>query len=654
MDTSQAASLNTQNLSTAERLALLELLQATAPKQAAPKLSPIEPVDRSAPLPLSLAQLRLWFLDQYGIPGAAYNIPLSLPLRGELDRSALVRALDRIVARHEALRTTFAAADGEPVQRIAPAEESPFRLAEHDLRGHPEARAELGRLITEEAEAKFDLAGEPLIRGRLIRLAEDVHVLLVTMHHIIADGWSMGVFSRELSTLYTAFREGRPDPLPALEIQYADYTVWQRRWVDGEALRAQAEFWKNTLAGAPALLELPTDRPRPAQQDYTGGEIEFELDAELTAGLKALGQRHGATLYMTLLAGWTVVLSRLSGQEDVVVGTPTAGRGRREIEGLIGFFVNTLAVRVDLSGAPTVAELLRRVKERTVEVQQNQDIPFEQVVELVQPVRSLAHPPIIQVMINWVNTPRAELELSGLALVPAGGAPGSAPRRESAAELESAAPGAALVDLAITLFERGGRITGHMEYAAALFERETVERHVAYLLRVLAQMVADERRSVARLELMSPAERARVVEEWNATGLPSVDGACVHELFERRAEETPGAAAVVFEGGEITYARLNARANRLAHRLRALGVGPDARVAVCAERSPEMVAALLAVLKAGGAYVPLDPAYPQERLRWLLDDCAPVAVLAHRSLAARFAGAGVPAIELDAGSPAWA
>ncbi|MFL5540879.1 MAG: amino acid adenylation domain-containing protein, partial [Longimicrobiaceae bacterium] len=655
-------SSNTLNLSPAERLALLELAEATAPVQAAPAVSRIEPVDRSGPLPLSFAQWRLWFLEQLGIPGAVWHIPTRLRLKGELDRNALVRALDRLVARHEALRTTFAEVDGEQVQRIVPAEESPFQLAEHDLRGHPEAGAELRRLLAEEAAAPFDLEHGPLIRGHLIRLTDADQVLHITMHHIVSDGWSMGVFTRELSALYAAFRDGGPDPLPALPIQYADYAVWQRQWVDGGVLKAQAEYWKETLAGAPELLELPTDRPRPARQDFTGGETWIELDAELTAGLKALCQRHGVTLYMTFLAAWAVVLSRLSGQEDVVIGTPVAGRGRREIEGLIGFFVNTLALRVDLSGAPTVAELLGRVKARALEAQDHQDIPFEQVVELLQPVRSLAHTPLFQVMFNWLNMPERSLELSGLALGPAGAAPGPGPGPRPAAAAQPGGPpqpggstdASAQFDLTLSLFERGGGIAGSLEYATALFEPETMERHVAYLRRVLAQMVADERRSVARLELMSPAERAQVTRGWNATELPCPDDGCVHERFERRAEETPGATAVVFAGGELTYAELNARANRLAHRLRALGVGPDARVAICAERTPEMVAGLLAVLKAGGAYVPLDPAYPEERLRWLLADSAPVAVLAHGSLAGRFAGAGVPVLELDAGSPAWA
>ena len=655
-----------QNLSTAERLALLELLEGTAPKQAAAAtLAQIQPVDRSGPLPLSYPQWRLWFLDQLGIPGALYHIPTRLRLRGELDRDALVRALNRVVARHEALRTTFAEVGAEQVQRIAPAEESPFQLAEHDLRGQADAEAELRRLLAEESAAPFDLARGPLIRGHLIRLADDDQVVHITMHHIVSDGWSMGVFTRELSTLYAAFRKGEPDPLPALPIQYADFAVWQRRWVDGEVLKAQAEYWKRTLAGAPALLELPTDRPRPARQDFTGGDILIELDAEVTAGVKALSRRHGATLYMTFLAAWAVVLGRLSGQEDVVIGTPVAGRGRREIEGLIGFFVNTLAIRIGLPRSLTVADLLRRAKDRALEAQQHQEIPFEQVVELVQPVRSLAHTPLFQVMFNWLNMPERSLEFSGLeqgptgaAQGPAEAAPGAAgaaqPGAPSDASADAPADASAQFDLTLTLTERGGRIVGALEYATAIFERETMERHVAYLRRVVAQMVADKHRSVGRLELMSPAERTRVVEAWNATELPCPEGRCVHELFERRAEETPGATAVVFEGGELTYAELNARANRLAHRLRALGVGPDARVAICAERTPELVAGLLAVLKAGGAYVPLDPAYPEERLRWLLEDSAPVAVLAHGSLAARFAGAGVPVLELDAGAPAWA
>jgi amino acid adenylation domain-containing protein len=371
-----------------ERPALADLARAID-DAVRTELPPIERVDRGERLPLSFAQARLWFLEQLDDLGGTYHIPTQMRLQGELDRGALRRALDAILARHEALRTTFVEVEGEPVQRIAA--ESRFHLLEHDLGGHPDAAAEMRRLAAEEAGAPFDLERGPLIRGRLVRLATDDHVLLMTMHHIVSDGWSMGVLTRELGTLYDAFRRGEENPLPPLPIQYADYAAWQRHWVDGEVLREQTAYWKATLTGAPELLELPADHPRPARQSHAGAVAGLELDEELTAGLRSLGRRHGTTLFMTVLAGWAAVLGRLSGQHDVVVGTPSANRGRAEIEGLIGFFVNTLALRVELSGLPTVAELLEQVRARSLGAQENQDIPFEQVVELVQPVRSMAH-----------------------------------------------------------------------------------------------------------------------------------------------------------------------------------------------------------------------------------------------------------------------
>jgi hypothetical protein len=379
------------------------------------ELPPIGRADRGARIPLSFAQQRLWFLEQLGDLGSTYHIVRLLRMGGELDRRALVRALDRIVARHEALRTTFAVVDGEPEQRIAPAAESAFRLIEHDLAGHAHAEAELRRVMRDEAEARFDLSRGPLIRGRLVRLAHDDHALLLTMHHVVSDGWSMGVLVRELSTLYNAFRAGGDDPLPPLPVQYADYAVWQRQRVGAEALERQAAYWTRTLAGAPGLLELPTDHPRPARQTHAGDSVSLRLEPELTAALKELSRRHGATLFMTVLAGWAAVLARLSGQSDVVVGTPTANRGLTEIEGLIGFFVNTLALRVELSDSPTVAGLLARVRERALEAQGNQDIPFEQVVELVDPVRSMSHSPLFQVMFAWQGTaPSDPPALAGL------------------------------------------------------------------------------------------------------------------------------------------------------------------------------------------------------------------------------------------------
>ncbi|HEX6039826.1 condensation domain-containing protein, partial [Longimicrobium sp.] len=593
-------------------------------------LPPIEPAPRDGPLPLSFAQQRLWFLEQLGDLGSTYHMRTRLRLRGALDRAALVRALDGMVARHEALRTTFVQVDGVPGQRIAPADAG-FLLVEHDLEGRADGEAELARLLAREARAPFDLERGPLIRGRLVRLAPDDHVLAMTMHHIVSDGWSMGVLTGEMSALYAAHVRGREAALAPLPVQYADYAAWQRRWVEGDVLRAQSDYWARTLGGAPELLELPVDRPRAATMDPAGARLAVELDAELTAGLRALSRRHGTTLFTTLLAGWAVVLSRLAGQDDVVIGTPVANRGRREIEGLIGFFVNTLALRVELGGAPTVAELLGRVGARALEAQHHQDIPFEQVVERVAPARSLSHTPLFQVMFTWQNTPRGSLELPGLAL----GRVAAAEDRDTVKQ-----------DLALTLGEAGGRILGSVTYATSLFDHGTMERWLGYLRRVLAGMVADDAQPVGRLPMLPADERARVLEEWNRTEAELAADACAHELFEAQADRAPGALALACGPVRLSYGELNARANRLAHHLRSLGVGPDARVALSLERGPRMVVALLAVLKAGGAYVPLDPGYPGERLRWMLEDSAPSLLLTTGDLAPRFADAGVPLLDV--------
>ncbi|HEX6912720.1 MAG TPA: amino acid adenylation domain-containing protein, partial [Longimicrobium sp.] len=607
-------------------------LAAAAPAKA----DAIERVDRTRSVPLSFAQQRLWFLEQLGGLGSTYHVPLRLRLRGALDRGALVGALDRIVARHEALRTTFPAVDGEPVQRIASADESAFRVVEHDLRGAADAEGALLRLVAEEENAPFDLEHGPLVRGRLVRMAGEDHVLLLTMHHVVSDGWSAGVLYRELGALYAAFVRGDADPLAALPIQYADYAAWHRRRADGAVLEAQAQYWTQALAGAPELLELPADRPRPARQDFDGATVAVELDEALTAALKALSQRHGATPFMTLLAGWAALLGRLSGQDDVVVGTPSANRGRAEVEELIGFFVNTLPVRVDLSERPTAAELLERVKTRALEAQRHQDIPLEQVVERLRPARSLAYTPLFQVMFAWEDALGA-VELPGL---------------EAGATVADA--NTAKFDLSLALGEEGGRITGTLNYATALFDRATVERYVGYLRRLLQGMAADERQPVGRIALMSGAERLRVVEAWNGTDAAHPAPACVHALFEAQVGQAPGALALVSGDERLTYAELNARANRLAHRLRALGVGPDARVGICVERGAGMVVALLGVLKAGGAYVPLDPAHPDDRLRHVLQDSAPAALLAQAATAGRFAWAGVPLVAMDADEAWWA
>ncbi|MGY4306193.1 amino acid adenylation domain-containing protein [Bradyrhizobium sp. USDA 4369] len=614
-------------------------------KDAAPsELPSITPAGHDGALPLSFAQQRLWFLSRFEGANSAYHIAGGLRLIGRLEREALLRALDRIVARHEALRTVFAQRDdGVPVQQVGAADAG-FALMQHDLRGTSDAAGELQRLAAVEATAPFDLERGPLIRGRLVRLDVDEHVLLLTMHHIVSDGWSMGVLTRELSVLYGAFARGEADPLPALAIQYADYAVWQRRWLSGEGLARQGAYWKEALSGAPALLELPWDRPRPAEQNYAGAMVPVQLDGDLTGALRALSHRHGTTLYMTLLAGWAALLSRLSGQEDVVIGSPVANRGRAEIEELIGFFVNTLALRVDVSGSLSVSELLARVKAQTVAAQEHQDLPFEQVVELLQPSRSLSHAPLFQAVLAWQTMSVERLDLGELRL--------------EAVEVPRVS---AQFDLTLSLAETGGTISGGLEYATALFDRGTVERWVGYFVRLLEGMVADERVPVDRLPLQDDAERHRIVVEWNATAADYPQDVCVHELFEAQAARTPAAVAVVHEDRQLSYAELNAQANRLAHHLRGLGVRPDDRVAICIERSPEMIVGLLAILKAGGAYVPLDPAYPPERLAFMVQDSAPVALLvgggAQAALAVAASGLaenGVPVLDIGADASQWA
>ncbi|MGH7261614.1 MAG: non-ribosomal peptide synthetase, partial [Nitrospiraceae bacterium] len=477
-------------------------------------------------------------------------------------------------------------------------------------------------MVRADARAGFDLEAGPLIRGCLIRLGEEEHALLITMHHIVSDGWSMEVLIRELSALYGAFVRGEEDPLPELSLQYADYALWQRQWIEGEMLRQQGEYWERTLGGAPALLELPTDHPRPAEQEYAGGWVRVELDEELSRGLKELSRRRGTTLYMTLLAGWGALLARLSGQQEVVIGTPVANRGRVEIEGLIGFFVNTLALRLDVSGSPSVGEMLERVKEQTLAAQQHQDIPFEQVVEMVRPARSLAHSPIFQVTFAWQNASEAALEL---------------PRLEIE-KLESTQL-VAKFDLSLSLQEVGDRIVGGMMYATALYEQATVARYAEYFGRLLKEVVANPESCIRELPLLSDAERNELLVEWNATKAEYPRERCVHELFEEQVEQTPDAVAVVYEDAALSYRELNRRANQLAHRLRELGVIPGERVAMLLERSIGLVVAQLAVLKSGAAYVPIDPTFPEVRQTEMVRDSGAVVAItsAGRRLSERLA-----------------
>ncbi|MCG1048400.1 non-ribosomal peptide synthetase [Mycetohabitans rhizoxinica] len=579
-------------------------------QQGTDALSEITPVSRKGSLPLSFAQQRLWFLAQLDGVSESYHTPLALHVRGPLDRAAWQQALDALFARHEALRSTFVSVEGQPQVRLLPADTGvPLRW--HDLRGVPHAQAQLARLSHEAVHAPFDLAQGPLMRACGIQVADEEHVVLITQHHIVSDGWSIGVLARELSALYAASVGAQADPLPPLAVQYPDYAAWQRQWLTGERLQAQSDYWRATLADAPVLLELPTDRPRPAQQSFAGAQAPVRIDAATTQALKRLSAEHGTTLFMTMLAAWSTVLARLSGQHDMVIGTPSANRNHPQIEPLIGFFVNTLALRMDLSGEPDTAELLARVRRPTLDAQAHQDLPFEQVVEIVQPPRRLNHTPLFQVMLAWQNNAPGEWRLPGLAATPA--------------ELEY---DAVKFDLELNLSEAGEEVVGSLGYATALFDRSTIERHVGYLQTMLRAMVARPQQPVATLELLSPAERQLLLDTWNATQRDYPSHLCIHQLFETQVERTPEAPALVYEAQTLSYAQLNAQANRLAHQLIKLGVKPDAQVAICAERSPAMVVGLLAILKAGGAYVPLDPSYPGERLAHILADAAPSIVLA--------------------------
>jgi amino acid adenylation domain-containing protein len=599
------------------------------------RLPPIEPAAREGELLLSYAQQRLWFLSQLEGGSAAYHIAGGLWFNGILDRAALVRALDGILARHEVLRSRYRLGALGPWQCIVA--EQRFELSECDLRALADIPAALDAAKIHEASQPFDLSSGPPLRGRLLQLSDQQHVLLITLHHIVADGWSLGVLLAELTTSYTAYACGTQPALRALPVQYLDFALWQRQWLQGAIGHEQAEYWRRTLRGAPMMLELPTDRPRPAQQDYAGASVPVRLSSELTRGLKALSTRHGVTLHMTLLAGWASLLARLSGQAEVVIGTPVANRRRAELEGLVGCFVNTLALRIDTSGSPTVAQLLTRVREVSVAAQSHQDLPFEQVVELLQPPRSAARTPLFQVMFawqqfDWQRSLEQAVALPGLELSVLAGA-------RSTAQFE----------LTLMLAEVGEQIAGELEYASALFERATLERHVEYWQRLLGVMVSEQAGPLERADLLSAAQRRELIHERNATASSHDATRCIHELFEAQVARTPQAPALECAGRQLSYAALNQRANQLAHYLRTQGVGPERLVAVCLERSESLLVALLGILKAGGAYVPLDPAYPLQRLEYMLRDCTPQLLLTQQSLQARLpAVTEVPLICLEA------
>ncbi|HEX8274758.1 MAG TPA: amino acid adenylation domain-containing protein [Longimicrobiaceae bacterium] len=610
--------------------ALAARVDAAAREGGGVQAPPLVPVPRDGPLPLSFAQQRLWFIDQLEPGSAAYNVPQARRLRGALDVGVLRRALDETVRRHESLRTTFHRAGGRPVQVVSP--EGRARLAEVDLRGLPAGarEAEALRVAAAHAERPFDLERGPLLRASVARLDADDFALLLNTHHVVSDGWSMEVLVRELSALYAAFREGRPSPLAPLPVQYADFAAWQRAWLEGPVLERQLAWWRGRLAGAPPVLDLPVDRPRPRIPGDAAGTRWLALPDEVGAALRALSRREGTTLFMTLLAAWQALLGRYAGRDDVVVGAPVAGRDRVEVEGLIGYFVNTLVMRTDLSGAPDGRELLRRVRETALGAYAHADIPFERLVEEVVPTRSLSHAPLIQVAFSLQNADAAVLRLGD-------------------GELEELDAGgdAAKFDLHFAMADHGGRLGGVLAYRAELWDGATVGRMLEHFGVLAGALAAEPGRPVAELPLLAPEERRHVLEGVNDTRRDFPAGERVHDLFVAQARRTPDAPAVSFRGAVVTYAELEVRSARLAVHLRGLGVGPETRVGICLERTPELLVAMLAVLRAGGAYVPLDPSYPRGRLGWMQEDAQVSLVLTSGALAGALPE-GTRALALDA------
>jgi amino acid adenylation domain-containing protein len=585
-------------------------------------------VERGGPVPLSFAQERMWFLERMSPHAGVYNMPEAVALDGRLDAEALRQAFEALVARHEVLRTRYAEVDGQPVQDILP----PPRF---ELPVEAVAEEQVHGRMLDDARAPFDLREGLPIRARLLRIAPERHLLLLNIHHIAADGWSWGVMMRELTLLYRAFARGQAAPLPPLPVQYADYAVWQRAWLHGERMERQLAFWRARLAGAPALLELPTDRPRPAEQDERGAAYHFTLAPEVAQAARELARREGATLYMVLLAAWNAVLNRWTGQDDLVVGSPVAGRARPETEGLVGLFAGSLALRTDAGGDPPFRALLGRVRETALAAYAHQDVPFEELVQTLEVPRSLSHAPVFQVMFGLQNVPADELALDGV-------------RTQTLPTVL----GTSRFDLMVLVDEaEGGGLRALVEYATALFDAPTVERMMGHFGALLSAAVAAPDTRIAALPLLSDAERAVVVRDGNDTSRdwPFVPA---HRQFAEQASRSLHAVAVEGADGALTYAQLDALSAGVAAALRARGCGRGSIVAVCAERSARMVAVLLGVLRAGAAYLPLDPEYPAERLSYVLEDSGASIVLLDRALADRLPTSSIDRVILDEIAPA--
>ncbi|MDX6500090.1 MAG: hypothetical protein QOG23_3350 [Blastocatellia bacterium] len=601
---SEAIAQQLAGLSPAKR-ALLELrLMQKRPAGTAKRI--ISRRENGEPAPLSYNQQGLWVLNQL-MPGTSlYHTPVAVRLTGALDVDALRNALNSIVARHDALRTSFTTLDGTPSQAVAPVVTLDLPLSDLSSEPDTEREAAAQRLLQHEARRPFDLSQGPLIRSILVRLSEQEHILLVTMHHIVTDGWSVGIFQRELSALYLAEQNGQPATLPELPIQYPDYSSWQRRWFAGELYQSQLSYWKKQFEPLPPALELPTDHPRPsahAHRAFRGAHHTICLPKQLTTDLKTLSQKQGATLFMTLLAAYEILLHRYSGEDDIVVGTPMAGRQMPETENLIGLFINTLPLRTNLGGDPSFREVLGRVKEAALGAYAHQDLPFERLVKELQPERALARNPLFQVMFVLQSEEILPMELPGLVT-----------------EHFRVGNTMANFDLTLDVVEKDGRLVCLFESNADLFESDTIARLMGHFQTLLEGVVANPEQKIANLPLLTEAERRQLLVEWNDTKTDYPDQKSIPELFAEQVSKTPDAVALICEDRQVTYQELNSRANQLAHFLINRGVEADTRVGVCVQRSPELITVLLGILKAGGAYVPLDPDYPRARLHFMLKD----------------------------------
>ena len=595
----------------------------------APSSQTIFPRENTEELPLSFSQQRLWFLNQLDPASACYNEPTAVRLVGRLNVAVLERCVNEVVRRHEILRAVFTAVEGAVVQVIR--ETLTLTIPVLDLREFPaEGRdSEIRRLALEEFQKPFDLSQGPMLRLKLLRTAEQEHVLLLTAHHIISDGWSIGVLFNELAALYRAFSNDRPSPLSDLPIQYVDFAHWQRQFLQDGVLQAHLAYWKQKLGGSFPVLELPADHPRPPIQTSHGARHYLSLPKPLSGALNVLSQREGVTLFMTLLAAFQTLLYRYTGQDDILVGSPIAGRNWTEVEPLIGCFLNTIVLRTEMAGDPSVRELLGRVRQVAMEAYDHQDIPFEQLVEEFHPERDMSRNPLFQVMFVLQNS--LKLELPGLSLRPMGLDRGATP-----------------FDLILSMEDTEEGLSGWLEYNTDLFDGATIARTAGHLQTLLEGMVGNPEQRLSELPLLTEAERRQMLVDWNNTGADFPQDTCLHQLFEAQVEKTPEAIAVVFEEQQLTYRELNRRANQLAHHLRELGVGPDVLVGICVERSLEMVVGLLGVLKAGGAYVPLDPGYPTERLAFMIEDSRAPVLLTQQRLVEVLPKHGARVICLDA------